>query len=60
MLETIIQHQAEFSKGLTSHRDGLVQIHPPTEEDRRAAENCMNEAFRWFGPLRQDRRHYAE
>ena len=60
MLESIIQHQAVFSKDLTFHRDGLVQIHPPTEEDQRTAEACMAEAFRWFVALRQDRRHYTE
>ncbi|MGE5109241.1 MAG: hypothetical protein ACM3JB_00195 [Acidobacteriaceae bacterium] len=60
MLESIIQHQAAFFKDLTLHRDGLVQIHPPTEEDQRIAEACMAEAFHWFVPLRQDRRHYTE
>ena len=60
MLESIIQHQAAFSKDLTLHRDGLVQIHPPTEEDRRSAGACMTEASHWFVPLRQDRRHYTE
>jgi hypothetical protein len=60
MLESIIQHQAVFSKDLTLHRDGLVQIHPPTEEDRRSAEACMAGAFHWFVALRQDRRHYTE
>ena len=60
MLESIIQHQAAFSKDLTLHRDGLVQIHPPTEEDQRTAEACMTEAFHWFVPLRRDRRHYTE
>ena len=60
MLESIIQHQAAFFKDLTLHRDGLVQIHPPTEEDQRIAEACMAEAFQWFVPLRQDRRHYTE
>jgi hypothetical protein len=60
MLESIIQHQAKFFQDLTLHRDGLVQVHPPTEEDRSAAENCINEAFRGFVPLRQDRPHYAE
>jgi hypothetical protein len=60
MLESIIQHQAAFSKDLTLHRDGLVQIHPPTEEDQRTAEACMTEAFHWFVPLRHDRRHYTE
>ena len=60
MLESIIQHQAAFFKDLTLHRDGLVQIHPPTEEDQRTAEACMTEAFHWFVPLRQDRRHYTE
>jgi hypothetical protein len=60
MLESIIQHQAVFSKGLMLHRDGLVQVHPPTEEDRRSAEACMGEAFHWFVALREDRRHYRE
>ena len=60
MLESIIQHQAAFFKDLTLHRDGLVQIHPPTEEDQRIAEACMADAFHWFVPLRQDRRHYTE
>jgi len=60
MLESIIQHQAAFSKDLTLHRDGLVQIQPPTEEDRRSAEACMTEASHWFVALRQDRRHYTE
>lgn len=60
MLESIIQHQSAFSKDLTLHRNGLVQIHPPTEEDRRAAEACMTEASHWFVALRQDRRHYTE
>jgi hypothetical protein len=60
MLESIIQHQAAFFKDLTLHRDGLVQIHPPTEEDRRSAEACMADAFHWFVALRQDRRHYTE
>jgi len=60
MLESIIQHQAIFSKDLTLHRDGLVQIDPPTEEDQRSAEACMAEAFHWFVSLRQDRRHYTE
>jgi hypothetical protein len=61
MLESIIQHQAaSFSKNLTLHRDGLVQIHPPTEEDRRSAGGCMTEASHWFVALRQDRRHYTE
>ena len=60
MLQSIIQHQAVFSKDLTLHRDGLVQIHPPTEEDQRTAEACMAEAFHWFVALRQDRRHYRE
>ena len=56
MLESIIQHQAIFSKDLTLHRDGLVQIQPPTEEDRRSAAACMAEAFHRFVALRQDRR----
>jgi hypothetical protein len=60
MLESIIQHQAVFSKDLTLHRDRLVQVHPPTEEDRRSAEACMTEAFHSFVSLRQDRRHYTE
>ena len=60
MLESIIQHQAIFSKDLTLHRDGLVQIHPPTEEDRRSAEAYMTAAFRGFISLRQDRRDYTE
>ena len=60
MLESIIRNQAVFFKDLTLHRDGLVQIHPPTEEDRRSAEACMAEAFHWFVALRQDRRHYTE
>jgi hypothetical protein len=60
MLESIIQHQAIFSKDLTLHRDGLVQIHPPTEEDRRSAEACMTAAFHGFVSLPQDRRHYTE
>jgi len=60
MLQSIIQHQAVFFKDLTLHRDGLVQIHPPTEEDQRTAEACMAEAFHWFVALRQDRRHYRE
>jgi hypothetical protein len=60
MLESIIQHQATFSKDLTLHRDGLVQIHPPTEEDRRSAAACMAEAFHGFVALGQDRRHYTE
>jgi hypothetical protein len=60
MLESIIQHQAAFSKDLTLHRDGLVQIHTPIHEERRSAEVCMTEAFRWFIALRQDRRHYTE
>jgi hypothetical protein len=60
MLQSIIEHQAVFSKDLTLHRDGLVQIHPPAEEDQRTAEACMAEAFHWFVALRQDRRHYTE
>lgn len=60
MLESIIQHQAVFFKDLTLHRDGLVQIHPPTEEDQRTAEACMADAFHWFVALREDRRHYTE
>jgi len=60
MLESIIHHKAAFSKDRTLHRGGLVQIHPPTEEDRRSAEACMAEAFHWFVALRQDRRHYTE
>jgi hypothetical protein len=60
MLESLIQHQAEFFKDLTLHRDGLVQIHPPTQEDRRAAEELMNEAFSSFTHLRRDGRHYGE
>jgi hypothetical protein len=59
-LESIIQHQAAFSKDLTLHRDALVQIHPPTEEDQRSAEACMTEASHWFVALLQDRRHYTE
>jgi hypothetical protein len=60
MLESILQHQAAFSTNLTLHRDGLVQVHPPTEEDQRTAEAHMAEAFHWFVALRQDRRHYTE
>src|SRR5579864_5816028 len=60
MLESIIQHQAIFTKDLTLHRNGLVQIHPPTEEDRRSAEAYMTVAFHGFVSLRQDRRHYME
>jgi len=60
MLESIIQHQDAFSKDRTLHRDGWVQIHPPTEVDRRSAETCMAEAFHWFVALQQDRRHYTE
>ena len=45
MLESIIQHQAIFTKDLTLHRNGLVQIHPPTEEDRRSAEAYMTVAL---------------
>ena len=60
MLESIMQHQAVFFKDLTLHRDGLVQIHPPTEEDQRTAEACMADAFHWFVALREDRRHYTE
>ena len=60
MLEAIIQHQAVFSKDLTLDRDGLVQIHPPTEEDRQSAEAYIAAAFQAFVALRQDRRDYTE
>lgn len=42
MLEFIILHQHDFSDP-SERRDGLVQVSPPTEEERLAAKNCISD-----------------
>jgi hypothetical protein len=43
MLDLIMQHQDTFLRSSDCH--GLIQVHPPTEEERMAADATMKEAF---------------
>jgi len=43
MLDLVMQHQDTFLCTPDCH--GLIQVHPPTEEERMAADTTMREAF---------------
>jgi hypothetical protein len=47
MLDLVMQHQDTFLCSPDCH--GLIQVHPPTEEETIAAETTMKEAFEHAG-----------
>src|SRR5512142_1802500 len=49
ILELVMRHENAFSK--LPDRDGLIQIFPPTLEERRAAERWTREAFSHHGSV---------
>jgi hypothetical protein len=48
MLEFVMLHQHGFSSP-SERQDGLVQVSPPTEDERLVAKNCMSEAVNRLG-----------
>ena len=47
MLEVVLQHETAFAK--LPDQDGLIQIYPPTEEERVAAKGWMGEVVAHIG-----------
>lgn len=53
-IEELMQHQGEFT-GLCASRDGMIQISPPTADERKQALSCITEAFDHLGYPPADR-----
>jgi hypothetical protein len=49
MLELVMQHENDFSQ--IPDRDGLIQVSPPTPEERLAAERWTREMFNQYGSV---------
>jgi hypothetical protein len=49
MLEVIMQHQGRFMTSFCRSGAGLIQVTPPTEQERRAASACMRDAYDGLG-----------
>lgn len=49
MMNRLMWREERFAP--LTHKHGLIQIHPPSEEDRLAADNWMRVAFKTHGPV---------
>jgi hypothetical protein len=49
MLEVIMQHQGFFAASLIAPRTGVIQVILPTDQESKAATNCMKHAYESLG-----------
>lgn len=48
-IQNLMQHENEFTRSCKSSCNGMIQITPPTETERKDASNCLTEVFDHLG-----------